>query len=248
MELALKHISKLYSASISANNTGLYVTLHISLMTPSGAEKVFYRALKWSPDFTKVMYDVLTPLQSSIEKQLTYYDGTDDDKVADKDFYLFQQYWQDSVCYILSERKDESFSKEILLAKFDLTSGKIISQQLIPRKILYYKYASRFRHMGSSSHLFCNNSFHSILMESARNAHQQPAGYSYYNFSKLVNFRSYNLVSYCLNSSGALDKKFILSDQSFDYIPLMNESSGCDFVMYFNQGKHEKFAILNWNL
>lgn len=242
--LAIHDVSNLYNASIYPTTTSVGVLLHFSNPTETGEEKVFFLTQKWSKNLARNVYDNVTPLTGRIEKQLTFYDGTDYKMAADKDFVLIDKAFIKDGYYCLSERNDDGFLKEMLLVKTDFETGKILSQEIIPRKIFYYKDRGRFKNMGLATKMSCNDNLHLILIENPKNEAKDPSAYNYHKFSKVGAFGG-NMVSYILKPNNSLQKSVLYRNEDYDYVALQYQSDQCDFVFYLNRNKSEKFAILD---
>lgn len=243
--LAKNSISKLYNVFIDASEEATHAGFHFSEKTESGEEKIFFLTQSWSADLSLNLREVITPLNTHLEKQLTFFDGSDYDSAADKEYTTFQNYSRDNAYYVLSERKDNNYYKEILLTKTDLKTGNVLQQEIIPRKIFYHKDGSRFKYLAQTAQVFCGQTLYTLLMENRRNTGKEANDFRYHKFFKLNSMRGANLVSYRLTQQGGLSKTVMYVNHEYHYIPLATETEGCDFVLYLNQGKYEKFAILN---
>jgi hypothetical protein len=228
----------------SANDVSLWV--HFSKTGDTGEEKVFFLSQKWSKDLATDKYARITPLSSRLEEQLTFYDGSDFKSAADKKYFLLDKMNCNNSCYILSERREENFYKELILVKVDLSTGEILKQEIIPRKIFYYDDRTRFRSMGETIRILSDTNFYSILLESRANIQKEAADFRYHKFSK-QGASGGNVVSYILRANGNLEKKIFYKNDGYDFIPLPYQSDQPDFIFYLNRTRFEKFAILKLN-
>ena len=244
-QLLTDYFTKLYSVSLQATDSAVYASFHFSGVVEQEGEKVFFMNLKWNKDLSKTLYDTIATLNEKIEKQLTFYDGSDFKDAKDKEFSLLDRVTANGFLYILSERKEIFFYKELLLIKVEIATGVVLSQQIIPRKVFYYKDRTRFKNLGLSSRILCKGNYGTILSESSDNLKTPPGTFDYHDFSK-VGAAGGNLVLYS-SKAGEQEKKMIYENAEFDYIPMYTQTEGCDFVFYLNRGKYEKFAILNLN-
>ncbi len=241
-ELLTNYFARFYSVNIHATNSDVYAFFHFSGFVEEENEKVFFMNLKWDATLTTVIYDTIATLNEKIEKQLTFYDGTDFKAAPNKEFSFLDRVISNDELYILSERKDGNFYKELLLIKVALATGVILEQKIIPRKIFYYKERTRFKNVGLSSRILCNGNYETILSESPDNIGEQPDEFKYHDFAK-VGMWGGNMMLYSVKS-GRTEKRILYENGDYDYIPTLTQTDGCDFVFYLSRGKYEKFAIL----
>jgi antitoxin component YwqK of YwqJK toxin-antitoxin module len=96
--------------------------------------------------------------------------------------------------------------------------------------------------------LIQNNKLMVLVLESPLNFSNEPNAFNYHRFKKETNLWKANIVMYVLNEDGTLEKKIMYRNNNYDAVPMDYQSNGQkDFVLYLNNGKSEKFAILNLN-
>jgi hypothetical protein len=185
----------------------------------------------------------VTPLNAKLKEQLTFYDGTDYNYPADKE-YSFLKRMNDEDCNVLCERRDENYYKELLFFRMDRSSGMIVNQELIPRKI--YDDKTRFKNIEAVANFKCGTDMHFVVLENKANTEKASGKFIYNEFSKQKSF-SGNMVFYTLKSGAGMQKKVYYESSGYDFIPLKYYSNQCDFIFYLNRYKFEKFGFLNVN-
>lgn len=246
-EIAQKDIGQMYGLTLCADDKDLALILHFSHYDSSGREKAFFLTQKWSNDLSRMTYSKIIPLDERIEKQLTFYDGGDYKSAADKEFSVLHKFRDDSLLYILSERKEQNYYKELLLLKIDLNTGQVLNQEIIPRKVFYYSARTRYKNVGEGIRSYCGNNYQVLLPEHPRNFEKAPRDFRYNRYKRVSGAVVGKLAAYGLSSGGNLEKKIITIDEQYTIIPLRTQSNQCDVIIYLNDDEYEKFAILNWN-
>lgn len=248
MEFSKTRISRLYSMSICPRDQKISLFLHFSGFNQAGQEKVYFSTQAWSEDLKTSLYSNTQALDERIENQLTFYDGGDYNSAADKDYSITEGVVQDSIYYVLSERKEPNYYKEMLLVKINLNNGELLDQELIPRKIFYYKDRTRFKNLGEGIRVLCKDEYKVFLLENIRNLSKEPGEFRYNKFKRAGGAASVNLVCYTLTSEGSLRKKAVEINKRFSIIPIRSQSADkCGLVLYLNNDAYEKFAILKLN-
>ena len=246
-EIAVKYISQMYGLTLCTDDKDLFLALHFSRYDAFGAEKVFFLTQKWNKDLSKSTYSKIVPLEERLEKQLTFYDGGDSKNAADKEFSILNRFRSDSLFYILSERKEQNYYKELLLQKIDLNSGAILNQEIIPRKVLYYQDRTRYKNVGEGIRSYCKQKYQILLPENVRNFEKAPQDFRFDKYKRVNTAAEGKLAAYVLSSSGNLEKRIVAIDEEYTVVPLKTQSNQCDVIVYLNDNEYEKFAILNWN-
>lgn len=246
-QLSVTTPHQVYGLTMFADSAGVLVLLHYSAFSATGEEKVFFLTERWNTNLNRLFYKVVTPLNETVQNQLTYYDATDFNSPSDKDFTVVDHFVNAGSAYVLTEHKDENVYKELLLLKIDPLTGALLTQQLIPRKIIYYKGRWRYKNLTSSIQLFCADSYQNILFENARNALKQPAEYKYRKFSKAGTLKGGNIVSYNLRKDGSIEKNVLFKNEDYEYVPLPTQSRNCELIMYTTNGVFEKFVTVKLN-
>lgn len=246
-EIAVKYITQMYGLTLCADDKDLFLALHFSRYDSFGAERVFFLTQKWDKDLSKSTYSKIIPLEERLEKQLTFYDGGDSRNAADKEFSILNRFRSDSLFYILSERKEQNYYKELLLQKIDVNSGTILSQEIIPRKVLYYQDRTRYKNVGEGIRSYCKQKYQVLLPENARNFEKVPQDFRFDRYKRVGAVAEGKLAAYVLSSTGNLEKRIVAIDEEYTVVPLKTQSNQCDVIVYLNDNEFEKFAILNWN-
>ena len=139
-------------------------------------------------------------------------------------------------------------SKKNTLLKINLNNGVLLDQELIPRKIFYYKDRTRFKNLGEGIKILCKEDYKIFLLENIRNLPKEAGDFKYNKFKRAGGATSVNLVCYTLGSDGSFRKNVVELNNRFSIIPIRTQSvDKCGLVLYLNNDAYEKFAILNLN-
>lgn len=187
----------------------------------------------------------LTPLAEQFQQRLRYYDGTDSELAADKDFSFLRDYSTGQRYFQLLERKEGSIYKEIVLWELNKESGAAINHYLLPRRMLSSETWSKFPDIGEAVCVFEKGQPRLYLAEAADNRETDPNNSVYYELKKKSSLRHCDLVQYRFLQNNKLEKKLLYHNEDFDFIPLDFDSPGYgEVIFYFTNGKKEKFARL----
>jgi hypothetical protein len=244
--LSVQNLSSINTALVNMTDTTVMASLHFSKENDKGEESVFFLNEKFTTDLSTIIFSHTAPLNKRNIEKLTFYDGSDFNSPADKDYNLVKEIAINEKLIILSERTDENYYKEMILVQANQRTGIIEDQEIIPRKIFYFDDRTRFKNLGISSLVACGDTIHVIVIENKSNQKQAPSEFKYHDFTKARNVWGANVVDYTLLKN-ELKKTLIYKNANFDFIPLPYQSNQCDFVMYLNSGKLEKFAFLPLN-
>ncbi len=244
------HFNQLNSISLSFQQRDVIVQLQYSKKLPeSEKSQSEFLAQKFSGDLGKVMFSKTGFLNKTIEEKLTFYDGTDFNAAADKDYSKLDTFYLNNTCYTVLERKDKNFYKELVVWELDLLSGEVVNQYLIPRKILASEAFSRYGKIGEASIQVLQNKLIVYLLESKTNAKEEPHAFNFNRFQQESKIKNCNLVLYQLKTGGLVEKKILHDNSYFEFIPIKYISDKNEQpLLYFNNGTQEKFATLNLNL
>jgi hypothetical protein len=203
---------------------------------------VYFVNAQYSIDLQKKFYHTETPLSGTNYEKLTFYDGSDLDMAADKKYGLVNATRNGNYTYVLSARQEAGFYNEMVLCKTDASTGAVVSQEVIPRKISS-KIESRFKRGWMPMQTICGNKFFVLVLESRQNFRKDPREFRFHKFDRLQSLSNANVVCYALKEGG-LEKKTIYRNGDFDLIPLRYSSNQCDMVYYLNSHGVERFAFL----
>ena len=233
----------LYGASVFPVAENLSVHLHYYSKDAEGNSKVYlYNALA-TQKLDTLPYEVVSPMSTKVDSMLTYYDGTDEKEAAAKEFRLKSTLVKANYRGFYTERHDENFSKEVFFYEVDLTTGRVNRQILLPRKIFNFDQRSRFRNLGEFTTGACGNLDYYLVMENKHNNMTNANDYKFRDFKKQRDLGGV-LAVYTLGTKIFKDQHFE-NDQDFDFVPLVYTGLPCQYVMYLNKVKVEKFIILN---
>ncbi|MEO6303427.1 MAG: hypothetical protein ABIP51_09645 [Bacteroidia bacterium] len=242
--LAINNLSGLNSIRLSPSQKDISVVAHFSKQDNNGISTYFLNQ-KFNTDLSQEVYSTITPLDDTIKESLTFYDGTDYKEANEKEYRHFVKFDQDNFEYQLSERVEEYYFKELLVWKSDISTGKLIYQKIIPRKIYSFQGRTRFKNIAKALPFMYNNKLHVLVLESTQNLKKDPNNFNYHRFKKETNLWRSNLMLYKLNNDGLLEKKLIFQDGNFDAVPMNYQSDDQqDLILYLNGSKFEKFATL----
>lgn len=183
---------------------------------------------------------------SEISEQLTFYDGSNYKEPAYKRYSLKQCLLiKDKLCFI-SERKDESYYKEILVWQLNIQSGKLDKIEIIPRKIFYFKDRTRFKNIAEGMITYKNDSLRVYVLEDSKNSKATSKLFKFHDFEKQTNLWGGNIVRYNSSLNNETTKNLIYANRNFDLVPLPYSSQTAeDDVFYFNEGNYEKFGFIS---
>jgi hypothetical protein len=247
-KLAINNLSGLNSIRLIPNEHEVSVIAHFSKQDNMNNVSTYFLNQKFSTDLSKEFYVNIMPLDSSLNECLTFYDGSDYKNASEKEYRHLIKFQNKTIDYQISERVEDYYYKELFVWKNDLESGKIFCQKILPRKVYSFKGRTRFKNIGSAMPLIQNNKLMVLVLESPLNFSNEPNAFNYHRFKKETNLWKANIVMYVLNEDGTLEKKIMYRNNNYDAVPMDYQSNGQkDFVLYLNNGKSEKFAILNLN-
>ena len=248
-KVLLHNFNRLNTIKLSVNDNQVVVFIHYASQKEDSRDKtVFFLNAKFSCDLKDESYNSSHALNETIKNQLTFYDGTDSKYVGDKRYEFFGSFVAGNICYYVSERKDENYYKELLVCEMDISSGDIISQTVIPRKILIFKGRTRLKNVAEAMPFFWDGNLSFSLLESPANAKRSATNFDFHRFKRENNLWNSNIVQYSLKKIGSPEKKLLYHNSDFDLVPLYYQNTEqSDMVFYLSNGKSERFAILKQN-
>lgn len=242
--LAVNNLTGLKNIRIIAKEN-VSVVAQLSMKQKDGENTMYFLQQKISNNLSNDIYAVLTPLDSSIKENLTFYDGTDYKEAVDKDYTFFKSFSETKTELQLVERVEDYYYKELLFLQSDLNTGKVQQQKIIPRKIYSFKGRTRFKNIGNVMPFVYKNKLHVVVLESPVNFKKQAGDFNFHRFKKETNLWRSNLVMYIIDNSGNIEKKLLYHNNNFDAVPMFYEAQNCsDLILYLNNSKAEKFLIL----
>jgi len=244
-QVAINNLSSLNSIRLISIKDQIIITAHFSKQDKEGNENSYFLNQKFSTDLSQEYYATVTLLDNSIKESLTFYDGTDFKNLGEKEYKYFINFQENKFDYALSERVEDYYYKELIVWKNDLETGKVLHQKIIPRKVYSFQGRTRFKNSAKAMPFLYNNKLNIIVLEASANFKKDPNSFNYHRFKKETNLWKANLVMYSLNDEGVLEKKLVCHNSNFDAVPMQYLSNNSEeIVLYLNNGKREKFAIL----
>ncbi len=244
-DLALNNLSALNSIRLIAVKQQLSVIAHFAKQDTTEIINTYFLNQKFNNDLSEVIYQTIAPLDTSIKKSLTFYDGSDYNAASEKEYKHFKNFSRNNYEFQLSERVDEYYYKELISWKSDLENGKISSQNIIPRKIYSFQGRTRFKSLAKAMPFIYNDQLNVVVLENAVNFKKDPNSFNFHQFKKETNLWRANLVMYIVNSEGKLEKKLVYHNSNYDAVPLNYQTNNRqELILYLNGGKSEKFVIL----
>ena len=180
--LAVNNLSGLNSIRLFSVDENVICLAHYSKKDSSGNEGVYFLNQKFSNDVTSEFYATITPLDNSLIESLTFYDGSDFKNASEKEYKNFAKFEGSSFIYQLSERLEDYYSKELLVWKNDLETGKVLTQKIIPRKIYSFQGRTRFKNIGKTMSFIYKDKLCNIVLESPINFNKDPNSFNYHRF------------------------------------------------------------------
>jgi hypothetical protein len=238
---------KLNSSSLFVNDSSVITVIHACETSGVNLTNIFFSIQKFSPDLSLHTLPALKPLDTAIATKLTFYDGTDTQNPADKDYNCLMNVQEGNVVYQTAGREDQNSKNELIIWTCNLSDISLINQQLLPRKIFYFKNRTRYKNIGEIAQTARNKTLFTFLLESAGNTKINPQQFNFRSFAKLRGLNEGNLVAYILKPNGIFEKRIIYKNGDYYFVPLPYSGNQSDFVFYLNHNKKEKFAILQLN-
>lgn len=240
----LSALNQLHSLRVQSDSNFLRLYAQVSRTVSVNEEsKLLFYAAAFEKTELRPFHENYFPLSENLNKRLTYYDGTDSEQPADKDFTMLKE-WQTGTRYLqLTERKEGGVYKELLLWEYDVEKHRLINSFLIPRRMLSSETWSKFPDIGEALLSGPNEDLSIYLAEAPENSRIDPNTAEYYDLVKRSSIRGCNLVQYRITANKQLEKKILYRNAGFDFIPTRIEYSGQGPpIFYLSNGKQEKFA------
>lgn len=226
-------------------DSGISVFMHGYKLNETEEGEVFYLTKKFNNNLSREIYFLQQGLSEDLKSKLTFYDASDYNSPADKDHTNAEKHTDGEYAYILAGREEENYYKELVFLKTSLTTGSIVSQQVLPRKLFYFNDRTRFKNIGVVATALLNNNFFAFLIEDEDNLRQKPAEFKFHQFARQKYLWGAYLAVYILRPDNSFEKKAIHHNTRIDFVPLKYSGNQADFVFYLNRGNREGFAILN---
>ena len=243
--LAISEMDYLQQGTIIPDSDFVFISvLGLQEDTLSGEKKEVITNIKLDENSDSEIYNTSTFYDSIVKKQLTFYDGPQKESYR-KQHHILESNINNSSVYSLFGRTELNYYKELLFRKTDLSSGEVVAQKIIPRKILFFAGRTRFKSIIEPMVFFLGDSLKIVLLENPSNLKRSPENYKYKTFKKVSDVAGASIVAYSINQRGVFDKKEIYRNSDFDLVPvkyLSNKQK--DMVFYLTNSKYEKFAIL----
>ncbi|HOZ87346.1 MAG TPA: hypothetical protein PL029_06295 [Bacteroidia bacterium] len=243
----LANISNLNSVKILPFDGQVLVQAHYALEATEGGDKsIFFLNQRLSTDLSENLYTVTSPLNEDLKQTLTFYDGSDSKQAADKEYRLVKQYAGRDHIYTVCERRDENYTKELLVFNSDPFTGQTKQQYLVPRKVLIFKGRTRLKSIGEVMLVTQAESLNLVVLEAPSNYKKAPAEFNFHKFKRENNLWGSNIVMYTINRQGGISKKLLYANATFDLVPLHYQGDAMeDVIFYLNNNRYETFAFLN---
>lgn len=245
----LTNIINLNTIKLSAINNDIVFQAHYSLQEQDKNEQsIYFLTRRFDENLQHEIYTATTPLNEKLKKCLTFYDGSDFDNPGEKKYMFFISQKSNLNNFIIEERKQDYYYKELITWQTDLSTGKVINQYIIPRKIFSFANRTRFKSIGEIMPIYYNNRFSFAVLEAGVNFKKNPNSFMFNRFKKETNLWRSNIVMYSLAENNELIKSLIYRNSGFDMVPIKYQSTNQNTVVfYMNSGRYEKFATLDLN-
>ncbi len=244
----LVNVTNLNNLHLAFDGDQVVVQAHYALEASVNNEKsVFFLCQRMSSDLSENQYAVTTPLNDSIKRALTFYDGSDSKLAGDKEFRFVKLFEHGPQCYSVSERREDYYTKELFVVKYDLVTGLITRQYLVPRKTMIFRGRTRLKSIGEAMVFMSGDNLNLVLLESPGNFKKPLSDFNYHKFRKETKLWGSNIVRYTIDKDGNICKSLVYTNSDFDMAPLKYQGNQDDVVFYLNNSRYEKFAILKLN-
>ncbi|MDO9000370.1 MAG: hypothetical protein Q7W45_11440 [Bacteroidota bacterium] len=246
--LAINNVSGINIINLIPKKNSIIATIHFSKQNTDESISSNFLNQKFNTDLSIEYYAIITPLDNSINDCLTFYDGTDNSSPCEKEYKYYGKFEMANSCFLVSERVEEYYYKELVVWQIDFETGKILNQKIIPRKVYSFKGRTRFKNIGVTMPFIYNEKLNLAVLESPENVNLDPNNFSYHKFKKETNLWKSNIIMYQLSINGNLAKRVIYENANYDVVPLPYQSINQEeMIFYLNGGTSEKFAILQLN-
>jgi hypothetical protein len=247
--MLLKSFNRNNSITLWAETGKLYVlSFYSRTEEDSPAPGSFLFSFCSGQKLDTIYYQQSTPLDTNIGKRLTYFDGTDIDSFWDKEFKILSADYNQSTAYNLCERREAEEYKELFFWNTDLSTGKVVNQQLIPRRLLSSEAWSRYANIGEAGACLVDSSYFVFMAEFNQNFNANLQSVKFPQLKKRSSLRFCNLILIELKRNHPVRKILLHQNGNFDFIPVPYQSAGQrDLIFYFSSGRQERFAICELN-
>jgi len=241
----LSDLNALHSIKLRCDSMGVSVLAQTAGKQKDNTRSIALFSFKCSNDFTKTNQPEVVPINADIKRRLTYYDGTDYEDAADKEFEFLNETVGREFTYHLTERKEGGVYKELLLWQIQNSSGKVHNSYLVARRMLSSETWSRYSEIGEAGSAILKGNYHLFMAEASANTSIDPNTAQYYQLKKKSSLGHCYLVIYTPEFNGSLTRVKLHQNLDYDFIPIDYASpESNDLVFYLSNGKQEKFAIL----
>ncbi len=244
--LPLQGISRLNSASLQLTSNGVDLHLLFAGNDSTASSNLFFAHSRYnhSLDLIDSQVQELDPLLSS---QLTFYDGSNEDSPALKNYHHLTTLSAGAGRFHFTERRDENYYKEMLVWRTSDKSCGVTMQCIIPRKIFFFEDRAAFRTIGKAMHTSHQNRLYTFLLEHRSNSRDKADQFDFHSFRRQETHKGANLAAYILHEGGGLQKKIVYENRDFFCVPLKYSGNTDDVVLYLTKNEVEKFAIVRLN-
>jgi hypothetical protein len=243
----LGNLNALHSLQLRCDSGSIRVLAQVSGKHSDSTQQLMLYGFQCNKTFSGKEVANTSPLRSDLTSRLTYYDGTDFEQAAEKEFEFLSEHSDKEFTYHLTERKEGDVYKELLLWKIQNSGIQVVGQYLIPRRMLSSETWSRYTNIGQAGIASSENKYRLFMAEAQANVESDPNSIRYYRLKKKSSLSNCYLTLYSPEANAKLSKQKLHYNTTFDFIPIPYRSSQtADAVFYFTNGKQEKFAILEF--
>lgn len=247
LQLPLNEINALNALTIHTNDSTVSVFSQYAKGESPKEEKLFYLRQQFSSDLSKEYYMQDTSINASIENQLTYFDGSDYNTAADKNFAQLGVFESENYFIELLEHQKSAGNEEVLFVKWNKANGEIMLEQLIPRKSNFEDERIRMKNIGRVNWMTLQQGNAFLIHENPSNEKLELTQIKHKTFKKLKSVYRANVMLYHIDSTGRLNRKLIYRGDNFASIPVNYQSNQTEYILFLDGSKKEKFAILKMN-
>lgn len=244
-KLDLRDSTGIENAELRVRDDSVLVALHLKEFYSKQGGRMSFASYLLDSKLNQWMHTHKQNISNELAMQFVFYDGSDDNTPASRDYLSVARYRSDTKLWLLAGREDENYSKELVVWNTDVSNGIITPPLILPRKFFFFTKRTRFKNMGGVICTAGATALYCYLLESPKNLHTLPASFNFHQFGMQQNAGGANLVQYRFDNNGTVSKKLIYANREFEVIPLQFEGGTDEVIFYLNNGKKEKFAILN---
>jgi hypothetical protein len=238
LKLLAQKPSRLSSVILSSEDDDVIAQTHYAVEDENTKYKpVFFSRYRLNNLLNIEKYATTTNLNKEIEEQLTFYDGSDSKFAGDKLYSPVKNIGNNDSNYMISQRIDEPYLKELLVIQTNVDAGNVLSQNVVIRK------STNAALIVSRQH-----KLYVIMRESRTNFKKMPQESRYNKLKREDGVWGANNVIYIIDAQGHIDKKLVDAGFEFSWASVKYEGDGQNELIFCEQiNGYERFVFYELN-